>query len=265
MKLSFTITIIIASFIFWGCKENEIDNTPPKPPQGIITISLDNCVEINWLPSEADDVEGYNVWVSNQYDGRYQLIGSTGETHFLDNGALNGVTYYYAVSAFDFSHNESELSKEEVRDTPRPEGSAAINDTLTNVNSSGYLFSQNAVLNYNYADFYYVVIGDLYFLEVWNDTDIQDMGYTSSLDEISQSPTDGWAYSHTAEATVGHTYVIWTKDDHYAKVRVTGASGNQLTFDWAYQTAVGNIELKVSRPLGTGGKSRIVPYLNKLK
>jgi hypothetical protein len=223
-------------------------------------------VEIRWLPSQADDVEGYNVWVNNQYDGSYQLIGSTATTHFLDYGAVNGVTYYYGVSAFDFSHNESELSKDVVYDTPRPEGfDVVIYDTLTSVNISGYLFSQDAVLNYNYSDFFYVVVGNLYFLEVWNGTDIQDMGYTSSLDEITQAPIDGWAYSHTAEATVGHTYVIWTEDDHYAKVRVTAATANQLTFDWAYQTAAGNIELKVSRSSGTGGRSRIVPYFSQLK
>jgi hypothetical protein len=204
-------TIIIASLIFWGC-ENEIDNTPPKPPQGIITISLNSSVEIQWLPSQADDVKGYNVWVSDRYDGGYQLIGFTSETYFVHYNANNGDTYYYAVSALDFSNNESDLSKDEVRDTPRPEGyGVKLYDYVTDSDSSGYSFPSYTVLNYNYADFYYVVVGDIYYLEVWNDTEIQDMGYTSSLDDISSSPSEGWVYSGTVEATIGHTYIIWTK------------------------------------------------------
>jgi hypothetical protein len=72
------------------------------------------------------------------------------------------------------------------------------------------------------------------------------MGFTSSLDEISSSPKEGWAPSKSAEAIPGHTYVVWTVDDHYAKVRVKEAGASRLVFDWAYQTAVGNPELKRS-------------------
>jgi hypothetical protein len=41
---------------------------------------------------------------------------------------------------------------------------------------------------------------------------------------------------------------VWTRDDHYAKFRVTGLSGSLVTFDWAYQTASGNPELH-ARPV----------------
>jgi hypothetical protein len=81
------------------------------------------------------------------------------------------------------------------------------------------------------------------------------MGYTSSLDDISKSPTEGWAPSKSAEAILGHTYVIWTRHDNYAKIRVTSVSASSITFDWAYQTAKGNIELKVARKPRTSDKS----------
>jgi hypothetical protein len=246
MKLIFTA--IIASLIFLGCG-NEIDNTPPKPPQGITTISLNNSVEIHWLPSQADDVKGYNVWVSDRYDGGYQLIGYTPETYFVHYNANNGDTYYYAVSALDFSNNESGLSVDEVHDTPRPEGyGVTLHDTATSIATSGYSFYFNAILScYDiYTDFFFVNEGVGCYLEVWSNADIQDMGYTSSLDEISSSPTEGWAPSGTAEAIAGHTYVILTADSNYAKVRAVGVDDQHLIFDWAYQTAVGNPELKVS-------------------
>ena len=238
----------LASVIILGCtKENDIDTTPPPPPQGIKTISLDNAVEIQWLPSQAEDVDGYKVWKSDQYSGRYQLIASTAKTNLVDYGAVNGTTYYYAVSAYDFHSNESALSKDVVYDTPRPEGlGVTLMDTNTAKNISGYGFAQYSVLScYDiHTDIFFVNVHSRLSLQVWSDTDIQDMGYTSSLDEISAAPTEGWAPSKSVEPIEGHTYVIWTVDNHFAKVRVQNVTPNRLVFDWAYQTAKGNVELK---------------------
>ena len=249
MKL--LLLVISSSFLLLGCSEDlNIDKTPPPAPQGIKTISLDNAVEIQWLPSQADDVKGYNVWVSDQYDGSYQLIASTSSVNLVDYGAINGITYYYAVSAYDFNNNESQLSKDVIYDTPRPEGYGVyISDFASDPNLSGYDFSSFTKLEYNNmnTDFYFENSNERYYLNVWNNSDIQDMGYTSSLDEISFSPTEGWAPSKSAEAIVGHTYIIWTRDNHYAKVRVKNVSSNLLIFDWAYQTAVGNPELKIAK------------------
>lgn len=248
MKL--LLITIIASFVFWGC-ENDVDNTAPKPPQGIRTISMDNSVEILWLPSQADDVKGYKVWVSDLYNGAYTLLGSTSETFFYHYPANNGFKYYYAVSAFDFNNNESGLSADVVYDTPRPDGSGVIlYDYITYPDdSSGYDFSQYVRLSYDdiYTDFFLEnYLGNM-FLNVLGDTKIQDMGYTNSFDEISSAPTQGWARTHSVEAILGHTYVIKTWDIHYAKIRITELGGTYMVFDWAYQTTVGNVELKVSR------------------
>jgi hypothetical protein len=236
--------------IFYGCKDkDEIDNIPPKPPQGIVTISLDNAVEIRWLPSQADDIKGYKVWVNDQYYGQYQLIGTTSETHFTDHGAINGVTYYYAVSAYDFSNNESVLSKDVVYDTPRPEGfGVRLYDYGTDPDSSGYSFNYYTVINYAdvRADFFFVISGGVYYLEARPNAEIQDMGYTSTLDDISSAPTVGWSVAGSVEAIEGHTYVVRTAETNYAKIRITGVFLHQLLFDWAYQTAPGNIELKIT-------------------
>ena len=251
-----SLLILLATFIFIvGCeKEFEVDTTPPPSPQGIKTISLDNAVEIQWLPSQADDLEGYNIWVSATYEGRYQLISTVETTHFVYLGAINGNTYYYAVSAFDYHKNESELSKEVIFDTPRPEGyGVIIADTSSLRSSSGYGFGVYSVLDcYNLnTDIFFTNNGTPH-IRVWSDTDIQDMGYTSSLDEISSSPQQGWSPSKSAEAIVGHTYVIWTVDNHYAKVRVLEVTTHYILFDWAYQTAVSNPELKLGIKSRTG-------------
>jgi hypothetical protein len=255
--MKFIVIALAASVMLLGCEESRIDTTPPPPPQGIRSISLDNAVEIQWLPSQAEDVNGYNVWVSDQYAGQYQLIASTSGVKVIDYGAKNGTTYYYAVSAYDFDDNESALSKDVVYDTPRPEGvGVVLMDTSTARNISGYGFAQYSVLNcYDHnTDIFLVYAHGRLYLKVWSDTDLQDMGFTSTLDEISASPTEGWAPSKSAEAIVGHTYVIWTVDDNYAKVRIQNVTASRIVFDWAYQTAKGNIELKTNHNSRAGGR-----------
>ncbi len=248
--MKYVIASALVAVMFFGCeKVNTVDTTPPAIPQGLRTVSLDNAVQISWLPCQDADLAGYKVWESNRYDGEYHLLGTTTATTFTDDGAVNGVTSFYAVSSYDYAHNESALSKDVVYDTPRPEGyNVALAEVHTSPTTAGYEFASGTVGPYNdsYTDFYFDDASGRFMLDVWSDTDIQDMGYTATLDDISTAPSAGWAPSGTAEAIVGHTYVIWTKDNHYAKVRVRQVSSTGMTFDWAYQTAVGNPELKRS-------------------
>ncbi|MBM4168392.1 MAG: hypothetical protein FJ215_04465 [Ignavibacteria bacterium] len=243
------LTLIFAfAPILMGCDRlHEIDETPPASPRGITTISLDNAVQLNWLHNTEPDLDGYRIWVSDRFDGRYELIGTTRTNEFIDRGAKNGITYYYGLTAFDFVGNESPLSKEVVYDTPRPEGfNVRLNNFRQNPNASGYDFSTYSVGPYDddYTDVFYEYVNGRSYLNVWSDTDIQGMGYTRSLDDISVAPTSGWAPSKSVEAIAGHTYVIWTWDDHYAKIRLIEVRSSYIIFDWAYQTAKGNPELR---------------------
>ena len=98
------------------------------------------------------------------------------------------------------------------------------------------------------------VAGAPHSMKVRTDSDIQDIGPTNTLLDVRQAPAAGWSSTHDAILRVGHTYVVWTWDDHYAKFRVTGLSSGRVVFDWAYQTAVSNPML---RPLahGDGGRN----------
>src|SRR3990172_6652398 len=98
------LTLLFVSLILYSCDDqSEIDTYPPAAPRGIRTVSLDNAVEIAWLANTEPDVDGYNVWKSDRYDGRYDFIGSTTGTSLTDFTVNNGVTRYYAVSSYDFS------------------------------------------------------------------------------------------------------------------------------------------------------------------
>jgi len=51
------------------------------------------------------------------------------------------------------------------------------------------------------------------------------------------------------EVIAGHTYIVWTRDDHYAKLRVSGFTRSYgILFDWAWQVAPANPELKIRVP-----------------
>jgi hypothetical protein len=248
------ILLLLATLISFGavsCSRNatgpDPDSTAPFPPVGIVTTSLDHGVLLKWIDNQEPDLAGYNVYVSVSYRGTYTLIGSSKKNSFLDADALNGQTYYYAVTAYDAHGNESDLSADVVYDTPRPEGvGVSLTERTSDPAHGGYDFSQYAIVNYdtNLTDFYFEASGAGFpYLAVWQDTDIQDMGYTVDLDEITKAPSAGWSPTKDAVAIAGHTYVVRTFDNHYAKVRIASVSGIRVTFDWAYQTAIGNPEL----------------------
>src|SRR3989338_1142822 len=248
-----TLALLVATFVtLAGCRSlTEVDTTAPAAPRGIRTVSLDDAVYVQWLANTEPDLAAYNIWSSNAYDGQYTLVATTTATSFEDLRPRNGVTVYYALSAFDNEGNESDLSADVVYDTPRPEGSnVLLNNYLTQPSTAGYDFSTYSVGLYNdeFTDVFFESVNGRYYLDVFDDTEIQDMGYTESLDEISVAPVNGWSPSRSVEAIPGHTYEVWTWDDHYAKVQVTETSAIRVHFDWAYQTAPGNTELRVAKP-----------------
>jgi hypothetical protein len=116
---------------------------------------------------------------------------------------------------------------------------------------AGWDLENQTVVNYQSlnCDFFLEYVGgdDVFYLNVGNVlTDLQDMGYTSDFDEISFSPDSGWSLNGWAEVILGHTYIFWTDDNHFAKIRITSIDrfNDRIFFDWAYQIAQGNRELK---------------------
>lgn len=248
--------MMMAGIFVAGCKTTilEPDYTAPFAPRGIYTETGDDVVRISWIPNSESDLAGYKIYVSDSYDGVYTLIGHTSAEHFEDYGARNGNTFYYAVTAIDYSGNESELSYDVAYDTPRPEGyGVALPDFRQDPDRAGYDFSTYSVGPFDdqYTDIFFEYFSGNFYLDVWDDTEIQDMGYTESLSDIGYAPTAGWSPTKDARLIAGHTYVVRTWDYHYAKVRVKSFSTTRLVFDWAYQLQQGNVRLKQSAERGT--------------
>lgn len=229
-------------------------NLPPHRVDGVYSVTGDQEVTIYWRPNQEDDISYYTVYRNNQPTGTFTLIGTTAGTQFVDQDVANGATYYYAVAAVDFSGLESaELSYENVFDTPRPEGFDAV---LTNANiddaASGWDFSAfaNRASIDARTDIYYVAANGSFLVYVPLDTRIQDTGYVA-LRDVDFAPPAGWSTDGIVEAIVGHSYIVLTRDNHYAKFEVTSRGSNGMTMDWAYQVDTGNPELVKPVPKST--------------
>ncbi len=238
-----------------------IDQAPI--PAGVYTVTGDGEVQVYWSPIRDAGVLGYGVYRSNSYDGAYHQIAEvTGDESdsYLDRGLENGVTYFYAVDSYN--HDESsDLSYEEAADTPRPAGRgvtlfhrdhdpdrSALDFTVVQDD-----ISDEIVLPWydDWAAYYLMELDDLLRLvptaiEHQGETfynDIQDFGYTDHMDDISFAPVKGWSLDPVGvEMIEGHTYIIWTWDDHFAKIRVVALSESHVVLDWAYQISDDEIE-----------------------
>lgn len=242
------------------------DITPPAAPRGLFSVTGDGKATLGWFDNTESDLSGYRIYQAPCASGTscpYDRIGSTTATQFVAAGLVNGVTRYFAVSAVDRTGNESALTEIDVFDTPRPEGSAAINNFVNGVAGAAWDFSAFATRSSNdpLADVFYGYNGSVRQMFTPDlATNIQDAGYATSLDAVDFAPNAGWSPTGSVELILGHCYIVWTRDDRYAKFRVTGLSNSIASFDWAYQTAQGNRELR-ARPAGDTPRARPVVWI----
>ena len=247
-----------------GCEDDDDsifieDDAVPATPQGVFSVTGDGVVLVFWNGIYERDVREYVIYRSFSATTGYVAIGSVDAVsnpnldlliyEYHDGAAVNGTTYWYAVTAVDYAGQESELSAEDVYDTPRPDGQSAVYPNDLAPELAGFNLVTGSIVGWQsaaadiWADRVIDDVGGepvIYpYLNAGNSlTDIQDMGYTVDFDVITYAPADGWSQLGYVEAVEGHTYVIWTDDDHYAKVRITSISpSGVISFQWAYQTS----------------------------
>lgn len=275
----------IAALVLVGCEEDNqlviVDNSP-LAPQGVYTVTGDFAVYVYWNGPYESDIDEYLIYRSMSATTGYAVVGNRDAVsnpnldlvvyEFIDNTAVNGQTYYYSVASVDGAGQVSELSAETVFDTPRPEGNAVVFDMAIEPTRAGWdLSGQNYVRwDSSAADIYIDSdINGTYYINVADaQTDIQDVGYTSNFDDVGYAPIDGWSENGWAEIIAGHSYVIWTRDLNYAKMRVESINPSSVSFRWAYQTDADNPELiafgnRNEKPVH-GAKYLIKPNTNQV-
>jgi hypothetical protein len=219
--------------------------TPPFPPDGVFSITGDGYVEICWNANWESDLAGYGVYRDDNSDWIYDWLTDVDRdvTCYIDDTAQNGNTYHYAITAFNERGQESDLSYEDVFDTPRPQGFGLTLDNYAGAGSatSGYDFSSlaNTAIPWNstVADIYFGTEGGIRYLFTTAGAEIQDWGVID-LEYVDWAPNNGWAPSGRAEAIVGHSYTLVVDGpagQNFAKVFVANVSDQSVTMDWAYQ------------------------------
>ncbi|MEQ8765785.1 MAG: endonuclease [Planctomycetota bacterium] len=97
------------------------DTTPPLAPSGLSAQPGNNRIVLDWSDNGEPDLYGYRVYRSDVSGGPYSplTVEPFLASSYTDNTAVNGTTYYYVVTAFDLSDNES-ASSGEAAGTPAP-------------------------------------------------------------------------------------------------------------------------------------------------
>jgi hypothetical protein len=88
-----------------------IDKFAPAVPSGLAAVVGTQSVELVWEHATEPDLAGYRIY-RDSGSGQFERIGvSTDSPNFSDKTAEKGKRYRYAVTAYDKSGNESELSE----------------------------------------------------------------------------------------------------------------------------------------------------------
>ena len=96
------------------------DSFPPAIPQGLVTVpvSADGAtpasIDLSWQPDTDPDLAGYLVYRAEGDSGWQRISGATALSApaFRDTQIQPGHSYRYAVTAIDFTGNESKRSTE---------------------------------------------------------------------------------------------------------------------------------------------------------
>lgn len=272
-QLVYLLALVALATVFVGCDDddNGVVSRTPAAPQGVYTITGDHAVYLYWNGVYDNSVTEYIVWRSlNATTGYTEIDRVDAESNpnldlliyeYVDGAVANGTTYWYAVSSVNTSGLVSDLSAEDAFDTPRPEGQITLFPNQVDSTLAGFNLEAAARVPYNsvLADVYIDIFDGILYINAANEnTDLQDMGFTSTFDDISYAPDAGWSELGYVEVIPGHTYVIWTAEDHYAKMRVGAINpSGSIVFQWAFQVDPQNPELVPPRPVHSSN------YLNK--
>jgi hypothetical protein len=269
------LPLMALGILLAGCSEKTTAPViPPAAPRGLYSVTGDGKATLVWLANTETDVVGYRIYEGpcGGLDCEYTRIAAipapvgAAYVEYVVTGLANGQTRFFAVAAVNRAGAEGDLSYDDVFDTPRPAGTGLVlNNYLVPGTNIGYDFSAfarttgiepPADIFFGYEDSTGFIHQQIFVPD--DSTDIQDAGYVSSLDAVdfAPGPESGWSPSGTVEAIVGHAYVVWTRDNHFAKFLVTTVGPTQVTLDWAYQIDLGNRELKAKPAVEEGATQR---------
>ncbi|HEY6085826.1 MAG TPA: fibronectin type III domain-containing protein [Nitrospira sp.] len=104
------ISILGLSALLVSCGGGESSTPTPSGPTAALTASA----LFEWDANQESDLSGYKIYkgtASGQYGAALATLPSTA-TGYEATGLQKGTTYFFVITAFDTSGNESALSNE---------------------------------------------------------------------------------------------------------------------------------------------------------
>lgn len=273
------VFVLIGLIFGLGCDDDcwdddcyKHDSRPPAVPTGFYSVTDDEQVRLYWDHNHESDLDGYRIYWNDEPSGWFEFMAFTRDNYYIDRDVTNGETYFYALAAVDYNGNESDLTYEDVFDTPRPAGYTEL-----------YTFNDEQWAHYSGWDFFHQTTRhwddprtDMFYEYIWDDqshrgyhylnvtgtnVQIQPWGYIEDLDEITWAPSDGWTDREWVELDEDMAYVLRISKPegelHYAKIYIRRLEAGMVRLEWAYQVDSHNKELVIlpkARPIEADAK-----------
>jgi bacillopeptidase F len=94
------------------------DNDVPAIPTGLTINISQRGIKLDWNISSEADISHYNIYRSEISGEAYTKIAESNANNFINDQIVAGTSYYYTLSAEDFSGNESGLTEEVTATAP---------------------------------------------------------------------------------------------------------------------------------------------------
>ena len=118
-----------------------IDKTAPKIPVISQANLEDKRVSLSWLASPDIDLAGYRLYMGNSSRMYGEPVELGLRTSYTTDELVEGLTYYFAITAYDTLNNESEFSNEVDVLIPLPDTEPPSNPVI-----SDYMIRNNKVI-----------------------------------------------------------------------------------------------------------------------
>jgi hypothetical protein len=109
------MTITVGSSTHMGTYPITITATAGSIHQTVtVTLTVTAQIALSWSSGGSPNLAGYNIYRSTTSGGPYSKINSSLDPNmsYMDQGAQEGVTYYYVTTSVDTSGNESSYSNQ---------------------------------------------------------------------------------------------------------------------------------------------------------
>ena len=127
-----------------------IDTISPERVKNVNAVGRNNLLLLSWDNSTVADLSGYRIYRSSTPLSGFQEVGKSELNEWRDEKAINGLKYYYYVTAMDWAENKSEKSNTAlgmpIAPGPTPVAGPIEADTTWYAGASPYIIADEVVV-----------------------------------------------------------------------------------------------------------------------